>query len=139
MRWIKRGLIVFAGLILILIGALAINHFVEQAQMRNFYAARPILSAMNQAAMQVSDDIKGPGSSARAQAVLEARAPAGTSRNDVVRMLAAEGVICSPAPGSPMGLVCGIKDAPPVIFNWHIELGFDGDDKLAQTRVLILK
>ena len=139
MRWIKRGLIIFAGLILVLIGALAINHFVEQAQMQNFYAARPILSAMNQAATQTGNDIQAPGGSARAQAVLEARVPAGTSRNDVVRMLAAENVICSPVPGSRLNLVCGIKDSPPVVFNWHIELGFNSDDKLSQTRVLILK
>ena len=139
MRWIKRGLIVFVGLILVLIGALTINHFVEQTQIRNFYAARPILSAMNQAAMQASDDTKEPGSSAWAQAVLEARAPAGTLRNDVVRMLAAEDVVCTPTRDSGNGLVCGVKDAPPVIFNWHIELGFDGNDRLAQTRVLILK
>ena len=140
MRWIWRGLLIFAGLMILLPAAgLAINHYVETAQRDRFYASRPMLRAMH----EVLPSQERPGDPApRLSAILYARVPLGSSRSEALRILGTEGIQCSPATG-PVGLnhmVCSPWDRPThVVPRWHIEIRFDQDDRLAGGRVLALK
>ena len=135
MRWIWRGLIVFAG---VAVGFIVINHYVERANTRNFYAGRPILSAMHDAVIKASES-RTAGSVAAAQATFRSIVPPGTPRGDVLRQLNAEGITCTPQLAAPNRLVCGVPNTPMNNVNWHIELAFDSGDKLDLIRVMAFK
>ena len=137
MRWMKRGLIAFSALGLLLAGALAVNHVVETAQTRNFYSGRKILSAMYQAARAAAEERRS--SHGAAKSALMTLLPAGTPKTSATSALSDESVTCERVRDARGDLVCGIWNQPAAVHNWHIELRFDRDDKLADARVLILK
>ncbi len=137
MRWMKRGLFAAVALVALLAGALTVNHLVETAQTRNFYAGRKILSAMYEAARTAAEEQRSSHGAARS--ALMAQLPAGTAKTAATSALSGESVICERIRDARGDLVCSVWNQPAAIYNWHIELRFDRDDKLADARVLVLK
>ncbi len=135
MRWMKRGLIAVAALVILLpVGGLAVNHYVETTQRDRFYATRPMLRAM--------DDALGPPRRGDLSAMLLARIPVGSDRADALRILGIEGIQCSAVngPASRTDMVCSPWDRPAhAVPRWQIEIRFGQDDRLAGGRVLALK
>ena len=138
MRLCKRGLIAFAALVLLLVGALLVNHVIEIVQIRDFYAGRKILSAMHQAKLEAIAAHRS--SHGAAKDALLAALRTGTPKSEVTSALSGEDVVCEDVRRQP-GLICYVPPSkhPITVDNWHIELRFDRDDKLADARVLILK
>ena len=140
MRWMKRGLIVFAGLMLLLVAAFMIDDQIEQRRYEEFYAAHPIL--------RVIRDTPSDRTS-----VLLQRVPIGSTQSDALRVLSAEGIDCKlgsqsgkPNRLKPEVLQPEVLECRPTkvartrrVPAWHIELSLDGNGKVAGGSVTTFK
>ena len=142
MRWIKRGLIVLAGIILLAVGGLIINHRIETAESERFYAAHPMLRAMRDAPREPQMfDGRPHDAWPHMTDVLFRYVPRGMPREDAMRVMSSERLRCSQRFASDRYalMVCDPEVIPAHEPRWHIELGFDNDDKMVDGRALALK
>ncbi len=137
MRWIKRGLLSFAGLIALLAFWLVVLDRIEAAQSEKFYAARPMLREMRDAPPHASLP-NDPWPQYRA--ILLAHVPVGTTRLDALRILSSQGIVCEVKNFPPQRLlVCGATQRPAHVTRWYVELAMSPDDNVTSGRVLALK
>ena len=134
MRLLKRGLIVFAGLIVVMAVALVINDRIQTARSERFYAEHPMLRAMDKTPLD------GGRGWERFTPVLLERVPIGSTRADAIRILGDEGLACAastvPKPGS---LQCSPPTQPATVQRWYIQVEFDSDNKVSGGKVLMFK
>ena len=117
-----------------------IKFWYDDDEVENFYASHPMLRAMekarsNGATSQPNDPFP------QLRDVLLQRVPVGSNRDDAIRILASEGLICE-KPDGPSGttrLSCLTDTRPASVSRWYIELHFDQDDKMIDCRAFPFK
>jgi hypothetical protein len=108
-----------------------------KVQVAQFYKTHPMLRSMNEAPPTVT---RGDDSWPQMKAVLLERVPIGSARSDAMRILAAEGMVCTAIKTPTRNSVqCSLPDEPVGVQRWYVQVNFDEDDKVADGRVLALK
>jgi hypothetical protein len=134
MHRMKRGVLIFVGLMLLLACGIAINNWIETAQYEKFYVEHPMLRAMRD-----HPPVRTRGADPWI-AILLSRVPTGTTRSDALRILADEGMSCQPSHvPTPHSLACGPRSQPKSVSRWYIQVTLDPDDKVTGGRVLKMK
>jgi hypothetical protein len=144
LSWFKRILIALAaivGLILLaIVGvviAVVIYDFYVRTQVAQFYKTHPMLRSMIETQPVATSGVD-PWPQMRT--VLLEHVPVGSSRSEAVRILGAEGMVCT-AINTPTQnrFACSVPDEPVGVPRWHVEVQFDEHDRVANGRVLPLK